>query len=233
LVVSLSNHRVTKVVGFSGDELTIFSTIIRSGTPPYDAIIVVRGPTEEVSIRTRGDARSTNGRWIDLAGVPSYVAILSNRPVDEIAPDSMQMFQLNAASLPLSKLRTDEDLSPSQLSGLHEALVQHKLAVGMYRKDRDSVTFLTPDMLRAGVPVLKHAPEGTYEVRVLLFRDGNLVTETETAFEVVRVGMARFIHDRAVDSPFIFAFGLFALIFGGALAVLKLMIDESLSLLRW
>jgi uncharacterized protein (TIGR02186 family) len=54
---------------------------------PYGLVVTVRGPPQ--SIRTRRKERVL-GIWVNVASrefvrVPSYLAVLSNRPVDDIA----------------------------------------------------------------------------------------------------------------------------------------------------
>ena len=45
-------------------------------------------------------------------------------------------------------------------------------------------------------------PIGTYDVEIKLFSDGALVTRTETAFEIVKVGFEQFVATTARQSGF-------------------------------
>ena len=92
LVVSLSNHRVAVTSNFVGDELVLFGTIEPDQAtgqlrPPYDLVVTVTGPQQ--TLRTRRKQRVL-GIWVNVdsrefVSVPSYLAVLSNRPVAEIA----------------------------------------------------------------------------------------------------------------------------------------------------
>jgi uncharacterized protein (TIGR02186 family) len=55
------------------------------------------------------------------------------------------------------------------------------------------VTFLTPTLFRTGIPLPAAVPIGTYDVEIKLFSDGALVTRTDTAFEIVKVGFEQFV----------------------------------------
>ncbi len=92
LVVSLSNHRVAVTSSFVGEDLVLFGTVepdagktaLRSA---YDLVVTVTGPRE--TLRTRRKQRVL-GIWVNVDSrefvrVPSYLAVLSNRPVGDIA----------------------------------------------------------------------------------------------------------------------------------------------------
>jgi uncharacterized protein (TIGR02186 family) len=59
------------------------------------------------------------------------------------------------------------------------------------------VTFLTPTLFRAAIPLPAQVPIGGYTVDVKLFADGNLVAQTNSAFEIVKVGFAQFVANAA------------------------------------
>jgi uncharacterized protein (TIGR02186 family) len=73
---------------------------------------------------------------------------------------------------------------------------------GLYREDTSAVTFLTPTLFRTGIPLPAEVPIGTYEVDIKLFADGALVTRTETAFEIVKVGFEQFVATSARQNGF-------------------------------
>ncbi len=93
LVVSLSNHRVAITSNFVGENLVLFGTIepdpdkaaLRAD---YDLVVTVTGPRQ--TLRTRRKQRVL-GIWVNVDSrefvrAPSYLAILSNRPVDADRP---------------------------------------------------------------------------------------------------------------------------------------------------
>ena len=92
LVVSLSNHRVQVTSSFTGEDLVLFGTVEPDSNggklrPGYDLVVTVTGPRE--FFRTRRKQRVA-GIWVntdsrEFVKVPSYLAILSNRPVAQIA----------------------------------------------------------------------------------------------------------------------------------------------------
>ena len=102
LVVSLSNHRVAVTSSFIGEDLVLFGTIEPDAGKPalrsaYDLVVTVTGPRE--TLRTRRKHR-VFGIWVNVDSrefvrVPSYLAVLSNRPVAQIAnQDSLRRLQV-------------------------------------------------------------------------------------------------------------------------------------------
>ncbi len=70
---------------------------------------------------------------------------------------------------------------------------------GLYREEQNAVTFLTPALFRATIPLPDNVPTGSYEVDVKLFADGTLLTRSQTALEVVKTGFEQFVATAARD----------------------------------
>ncbi len=96
------------------------------------------------------------------------------------------------------------------------AFVRLQREHGLYREGRNAVTFLTPTLFRAGIPLPPEVPIGTYDVDIKLFADGALIARTETAFEIVKVGFEQFVADAARDNGLLYGLvtALMALVTG-------------------
>ena len=89
--VSARNIAVTS--DFNGTQIVVFGAVDGSQQPSaesgyYDVIIVVEGVPSRMVVRRKGNVA---GLWLNTASVifdnvPSYYAVASNRPIDEIAP---------------------------------------------------------------------------------------------------------------------------------------------------
>jgi uncharacterized protein (TIGR02186 family) len=223
LVVSLSNHRVAVTSSFVGEELVLFGTIEPDPAtgplrPPYDLVVTVTGPRQ--TLRTRRKERML-GIWVnadsrEFVGVPSYLAVLSNRAVAEIAnPETLRKLQIGLNNFLLPQ-RIGPDLGDTVTDDpFRSAFVRLESQQGLYRESRTAVTFLTPTVFRAAIPMPAAVPTGNYEIEVELFSEGKFITRTNTALEVIKAGFEQYVADTARDN---------GLLYGAATAMMALLI---------
>ena len=212
LIVSVSNHRVTVTPNYSGEELVLFGSVEKDTTTPanrtsYDLVVTVIGPREDMVTRRK---ERKFGIWIntdyrEFLKVPTYLALFSNRPFDAIASPEVerrQQFGLNNVLL-TQRVGTDyADVVPND--PFRSAFVRLRSEHGLYREETSAVTFLTPTLFRTGIPLPAEVPIGTYEVEIKLFSDGALITRTETAFDIVKVGFEQFVATTARQDGFVY-----------------------------
>ena len=61
------------------------------------------------------------------------------------------------------------------------------------------MTFLTPTVFRAAIPLPADVPTGTYAIDVKLFAGGALVAHTNSALEVIKTGFEQYVAEAAAD----------------------------------
>jgi uncharacterized protein (TIGR02186 family) len=218
LIVSVSNHRVTVTPNYSGEELVLFGSVEKdANTPPnraYDLVVTVSGPRADMVTRRK---ERKFGIWINTDSrqflqVPSYLAIFSNRPIDAIAsPEVQRRQQIGINNVVLTqRVGTDyADVVPND--PFRSAFVRLRALHGLYRESSSAVTFLTPTLFRTGIPLPAEVPIGTYTVEIKLFADGQLVTRTDTAFEIVKVGFEQFVATTSRQNGFVYGLATVAM----------------------
>ena len=212
LIVSVSNHRVTVTPNYSGEELVLFGSVEKDAATPadrtnYDLVVTVEGPRADMVTRRK---ERKFGIWINtdyrqFLQVPSYLALFANRPFDEItSPEIARRQQLGLNNVLLTqRVGADyADVVPND--AFRSAFIRLRTQRGLYREDPAAVTFLTPTLFRTGIPLPAEVPIGTYEVEIKLFANGALVTKTETAFEIVKVGFEQFVATTARQNGLIY-----------------------------
>ncbi len=84
------------------------------------------------------------------------------------------------------------------------AFLKLKADHGLYREVSNGVTFLTPALFRASIPLPAEVPVGTYEVDVRLFADGAMIARAPAPFEVYKSGFEQVVTSAARDHGFLY-----------------------------
>jgi uncharacterized protein (TIGR02186 family) len=219
LVISLSNARVAVTSSFVGEDLVLFGTIepdpgktlMPSG---YDLVVTVSGPPE--STRTRRKQRVL-GIWVNVdtrefVNVPSYLAILSNRPVNAIAPQQVLRRQQIGLAYTLLTQRIGPDIADTvPTDPFRMSFVRLKEQQQLYREVPDGVTFLTPTVFRAAIPLPANAPNGNYAIDVKLFARGAMVARAGSALQVIKTGFEQYVAERAQHDGLLYGLGTTAM----------------------
>ena len=212
LIASLSNHRVMVTSNFTGDELVLFGDIEQdSASRPrrsgYDIIVTVTGPRQTVvtfrKARVLGIWVNADSRVFDNA--PAYLAVLSNRPLDAVTnAETLRRLQLGLDSIPLPQRASINIADAASDDPFRVAFIKIKSYSGLYREVSNGVTFLTPVLYRASIPLPAEVPVGTYEVDVRLFADGAQIARAPSPFEVYKSGFEQVVTTAARDHGFLY-----------------------------
>jgi uncharacterized protein (TIGR02186 family) len=199
LVFSLSTHRVLINSSFTGADPVLFGTVepdpgAATQRRSYDVVISVIGPREDV---VTWEKQRVFGIWVNarsrtFIGVPTYLAVLSNRPLAAVTdPATLWRLQIGIDQMPL------RSKSGEAADQFRAAFLRLNREHGLYLEEANAVTFLTPDLFRSSIALPANVPIGTYEIDVKLFTDGSLLTRQTSAMEIVKVGFEQFVANAA------------------------------------
>jgi uncharacterized protein (TIGR02186 family) len=207
LIVSVSRHQVRVNSSFDGTQIVLFGSVERDAQTvqrrgPYDIVVTVTGPKQTMVTRRK---ERVLGIWVNMASrtfvnAPSYLHVFASRPFDQIAaPDRLRRWQIGIDNVQLPQ-QVGPDLADTvPIDPFRQNFVRLKTEHGMYGEKPNGVTLLTPNLLRADIPIPAEAPFGNYDVDVKLLADGQLLTRTNSAFEIVKVGFEQFVATAARD----------------------------------
>lgn len=209
----VSSRSVAITSSFTGTEIIVFGAIdnSRQSSPEsgyYDVVIVVEGtPTRLVARK-----KSNVGIWLNTASitfqsVPSYYAILSTRPLDEVADpivlrDNDIGFE-HVRMTPISGWETG--VSTSELEDFKSAIVRIKQRERLYIERKfGGVAFIGRSLFRASLDLPANVPVGPLVARVHLFREGRLLHTFTSRVTLRREGLEHFLHSFAFGRPFLY-----------------------------
>jgi uncharacterized protein (TIGR02186 family) len=212
LITSLSDYRVSIASNFTGADLVLFGTIERdaatvSRRAGYDIAVTVIGPRQ--TTRTFRKDRVL-GIWVNVESrtfvdAPTYLAVLTNRPVEEIAgADALRRLQVGLAHTMLPQMIGSDVADVVRDDPFRMAFLRLRQERGLYLERPNGVTFLSPTVFRAAIPLPADAPIGTYEVDVKLFADGAMIAREPSAFELYKVAFEQFVASAARDHGFLY-----------------------------
>jgi uncharacterized protein (TIGR02186 family) len=207
IIASLSNHRVMVTSSFVGEELVLFGAIEREPTNPerrsgYDILVTITGPRRNL-VTFRKDR--VFGIWVNVdsrvfENAPAYLAVLSNRPIEAITnAETLRRLQLGLDNVVLFQRAAVTIADSSREDPFRQAFLKLRTQHGLYREETNGLTFLTPSLYRASIPLPAESPVGSYEVDVRLFADGSQIARTSSAFEVYKFGFEQFVSAAARD----------------------------------
>jgi uncharacterized protein (TIGR02186 family) len=183
----LADDHVKITSGFTGDDLVIFGSRRQDG----DVIVVLEGPERYSVVRRK---EPVFGAWVNKSSLrfentPSYYdyALSAEREADILSADfrAMKRVGLSASMFLPDKNRYDEKTTKL----FQEALLRNQQNSGLYRLKPQKVSFLGEQLFRADFHLPSNVPSGTYKVRALLVRDGEVVSEQ---VKELRVGLTGF-----------------------------------------
>ncbi|MEX0758662.1 MAG: TIGR02186 family protein [Tistlia sp.] len=208
LVADLSSYLVAITTGFSGEDVLFFGAV----DGPGDVVVVLRGPDGEQQVLRKSRVA---GIWMNTARmsfrqVPSYYAVASTRPIEEIADRAV----LRSLEIGLSNLRLALPAAIASANIADEwraALIRNKQAQGLFARELAKVTLRDERLFRTSFYLPPTVPVGYYQAQVYLFRGGQAVSAQTIPLSVSKVGLEADVFLFAHRRPSLY--GLVAVIF--------------------
>lgn len=197
LVPEVSQHEVRVRQGFTGTELLLFGAILdpagTRSTRGYDVVIVLKGPAEPIRLREKA---RVGGMWLnaastDFQSAPSYFAVASSRPIDEIVDQrTAAIYELGTDFIQLSPTG---EIDPEEQARFSSGLVDLRERQGLYKEDNSGVTISQGVLYQARFDLPSRVQTGTYTAETFAVTDGRVVASAIAEVEVKKVGFERFV----------------------------------------
>ena len=203
IVLGLSRDQVAITANFDGSDILIFGAVKREAPIPLGddlgVIVTVAGPALPVTVR-RKERRL--GIWVntdvvEVDAAPSFYAVASNAPMRDVLRDVEDLRY--RITIPRAIRSVGTGVSDGRV--FTQALTRIRAGQDLYQVLEGAVDLEEETLFRTAITLPANLTEGTYVARIFLTRDGRVIDEYFTAIPVEKVGLERWLHYLAHESP--------------------------------
>nr|WP_137676375.1 TIGR02186 family protein [Parerythrobacter lutipelagi] len=223
LVPDVSQDEVQVRQGFTGTELLLFGAILDpSGSRAaanYDIIVVLKGPAQPIRVREK---EQIGGIWMnaessDFRSAPSYFAVASSSPINEIVDDrTAAIYELGTRFIQLSPSGT---IDPEEQARFTAGFVDLRERQSLYKEQIGGVSISEDVLYQARLSLPSNVTTGTYTAETFAVSNGRVIASEVAKVEVRKVGFERFVELFSQQQSFLYGLLAVALsIFMGWLA---------------
>jgi uncharacterized protein (TIGR02186 family) len=206
----VSTRTIAVTSAFQGTEIVVFGSVLNSRQPSaeagyYDVIVVLEGVGTPLTARRKSNVAGlwVNTSAVEFESVPSYYAIASTRPIEEIADTTLlQQYAIGHDFARLSPAARSVIASqPGELSAFRDAVIRLKQKEGLYIKEDYAVIFIGKGLFRSSISLPANVPVGPLTARLYLFREGELLSTFQSRVRLEREGVELWLYRFAMQRP--------------------------------
>jgi uncharacterized protein (TIGR02186 family) len=216
----ISTRTFEITTGFSGHEIIVFGAVDNSQAPAeqtdyYDVVVVVEGTPFPIVVRKKSDVAGVwvNTLSITFASVPSYYAITSTKPIEQIAgPAVLERHAIGFRHIAMRPSPGNRGaFKDYELAAFRAAVIRLKKQQNLYvTEPNGGVTFTGRSLFRSTIALPANVPVGPLVARTYLFRNGEVVSAHIARVTLQRAGIERLVHNFAFIYPM--SYGLIAVL---------------------
>jgi uncharacterized protein (TIGR02186 family) len=167
-------------------------------------IVTIAGPSVPVTVR-RKERRF--GIWVNTEGVeieaaPSYYAVATSANFDDVL--SIRENLRYRVSVPSMIEAISAPATVIDASTYVQALMRIREDADSYLLLEGAVVIDDDTLFRTRIQLPSALTEGAYATRIYLTRDGEVVSEYETAIDVRKVGLERWLFTLSREQPVLY-----------------------------
>jgi uncharacterized protein (TIGR02186 family) len=194
LVADLTTHYIAITTGFTGKDVVLFGAT----DGPGDVIVVVRGPLRDTAVRRKSKVAGIfiNTRQLTFIAAPSYYAVYSTRPLDDLMPPAMRTLH----EIGLSNLRltvADQNHTPQETADFRAALIRERQRLSLFHDAVGGFNFLSERLFHLAIDFPANVPTGNYTVQIFLVRNNQVVSGQTSPLFISQAGIDADVNDFA------------------------------------
>lgn len=188
MTAEISTDLVQINTGFDGVNLLLFGTT--NGT--NNIIIVIKGPLETNIIRKKTRVASiwVNTEKVIIENVPTFYAIASTRPLNQITTQSiLKKYGIGANNF-LTNILKQANAKTMDISDEYKnALVRLKNKLGLYIDNPIKIKLIEEQLFRANIKFPANVSTGNYTAQIYSFKNGLLLDVINKPILVEKIGI--------------------------------------------
>ncbi|UVI40395.1 TIGR02186 family protein [Qipengyuania spongiae] len=208
LVPEVSQHEVQVRQGFTGTELLLFGAVLdpaqRAAGQRYDIVVVLKGPSEPIRMREK---ERIGGIWInaessDFRSAPSFFAIASTRPIDQIVDEkTAAIYEFGTRYIQLSPSGA---IDPEEQARFAAGLVDLRTRQGLYKEEIGGAQLREDILYQARIALPSNVVTGVYTAETFAVTRGRVIASAVSEVEVRKVGFERAVEYNAQENSLLY-----------------------------
>ena len=208
IVLGLSQAEVSITTNFDGSEILIFGAVKRETRipdgPPLQVIATIAGPSTAVNVRRK---EKKLGIWVNTDTIiidraPSFYAVATSGPFKEVLNDIEDLRY--RISIPRAIRSVGAPMNIKDAPSFTNALIRIRSRSDQFQLLENAVTIDEQTLFRAAINLPAALTEGDYTTRIFLTRGGKVVAQYETAIDVRKVGLERWLFNLSRQQSFLY-----------------------------
>ena len=188
MTAEVSTDLVQINTGFDGMNLLLFGTTNKAN----DIIIVIKGPLETNIIRKKTRVASIwiNTEKVIIENVPTFYAIASTRPLEQIAAQSiLKEYGIGANNFPINLLKQPNAKTMDISDEYKNALIRLKNKLGLYIDNPIKIKLIEGQLFKANIKFPANVSTGEYTAKIYSFKNGLLLDVINKPILVKKIGI--------------------------------------------
>ena len=205
VVLGLSKDKVAITTSFEGSDILIFGAVKREGPipagDPLGVVVTVSGPSEPIVIR-RKDRRLgiwVNNESVTMDGAPSFYAVATSAPLREVLSAGEDL--RHQVSIPRALRSAGALHGFKDTAAFTDALIRIRKREAAYLVNEGGVALDEQTLFRTSIKLPANLTEGNYVTRILLTREGRVISQYQTVIDVRKVGLERWLYTLSREKP--------------------------------
>lgn len=196
---------------YDGTTVVLFGSIDRErlNGKPFDVAVTIRGPIKPVTVwkKDRRAGLWVNSQSLTFEGVPNYYAVLSTKPISQIASlEERKAYEvgLDALRLPL-KAEDDPQHQPAVPQEFKDALIRLKQANRLFvEENQTGIEFFGERLFRSRAFMPAGAGQGLYRAGFYVFQNGKVVGAASAHIRLKKIGIEARLSSAAINHPWLY-----------------------------